>query len=534
MNNTTRPTLNSPLQRLYPILAVTLVFITFLSSLNGTFIFDDIHMLNTAAALLHGWHQGHIILTKRILADVTFVFDYWRSAAHDLHPAYFHMTNILIHGASVWVLFALVATTVDRISSRRRVPLDSRLMAFWIAAVWGVHPLTTAAVSYIAQRYESLMSLFFLLALLVGAKSLNSPGKRWYVMMAVCSGFGGAAKEIMIMCPLVLALYDWSFGPFFTLREQIERRWKMYAASSMAIWVLVATSNLPLLSDPSSFSYVSTAMSPAHYAMTEAGVILHYISLALVPHGLCFDYDWPDSSHAHAIASLIGLLPYLIVTLIAIRRRSPAGFALGAFFIILAPTSSVLARPDVIVEHRMYLPLAALLATIACVAYSLSRYIPGARKVGTALGCVLILVLARATVARNEIFVTDQTVWESVLKSYPNSARAHVGLGTSFQVAGLNEKARREFGTVLALIGQSPRPWSSRLRTDYAEAINNLGVILVNEQRYVEAQQLFQRGLTETPTSTDLLRNLREINGYLQRQPASGGPDGTQPADPSR
>ena len=44
-------------------------------------------------------------------------------------------------------------------------------------------------------------------------------------------------------------------------------------------------------------------------------------------------------------------------------RKWPAGFAGAVFFLALAPTSSLLPIPtEVAAEHRMYLPLAAVIA----------------------------------------------------------------------------------------------------------------------------------------------------------------------------
>ena len=42
---------------------------------------------------------------------------------------------------------------------------DATPMAFAIALLWTLHPLQTEAVTYIIQRVESLMGLFYLLTL---------------------------------------------------------------------------------------------------------------------------------------------------------------------------------------------------------------------------------------------------------------------------------------------------------------------------------------------------------------------------------
>ena len=50
-------------------------------------------------------------------------------------------------------------------ASRITRPTRATLLAFAVALLWTVHPLQTEAVTYIVQRTESLMGLFYLLTL---------------------------------------------------------------------------------------------------------------------------------------------------------------------------------------------------------------------------------------------------------------------------------------------------------------------------------------------------------------------------------
>ena len=72
------------------------------------------------------------------------------------------MTNLVIHLLAGLLLFGLVRRSLDS----ERVPQPTREaatgLAFAIAVIWMLHPLQTQSVTYVVQRAESLMGLFFL------------------------------------------------------------------------------------------------------------------------------------------------------------------------------------------------------------------------------------------------------------------------------------------------------------------------------------------------------------------------------------
>ena len=75
----------------------------------------------------------------------------------------FRATNIGIHAAAALVLMGVVRRTFRRLWPE--APGQALLLGASAALVWAVHPLQTESVTYIVQRAESLMGLFFLLTL---------------------------------------------------------------------------------------------------------------------------------------------------------------------------------------------------------------------------------------------------------------------------------------------------------------------------------------------------------------------------------
>src|SRR5437870_3823031 len=126
------------------------------------------------------------------------------------------------------------ALAVPPARTREGEPLPARYaegapwLAAAVAAIWLVHPLQTERVTYVIQRAEALMGLFFLLTLYFLVRGALSPRRKaWYLAAVLACVLGMGSKEVMSVAPLVALLYDRVFlsSSFKTL---IRERWKLY------------------------------------------------------------------------------------------------------------------------------------------------------------------------------------------------------------------------------------------------------------------------------------------------------------------
>ena len=139
--------------------------------------------------------------------------------ASELDARAYRVTNIAIHVACALLLFALVGRTLMLPRLRERFGNAAPDLAFAAAVLWVVHPLATDAVTYITQRTESLMALFYLLTLYASLRADHSKHLlAWQVIaVAACAG-GMASKESMATAPLMVVLFDRIFL-FDSLRD---------------------------------------------------------------------------------------------------------------------------------------------------------------------------------------------------------------------------------------------------------------------------------------------------------------------------
>lgn len=143
-------------------------------------------------------------------------------------------------------------------------------------------------------------------------------------------------------------------------------------------------------------------ISPKEYLLTEFNVLLYYLALLPVPANQNLDYDYPTAASLFEapqvnegaalnikplapvipLAILLIILAFAVYALIrsmktgSIRLKAVSFFILW-FFIILAPTSSIMPILDVIFEHRLYLPSLGYFTVAVIAIESLLRLIPG-------------------------------------------------------------------------------------------------------------------------------------------------------------
>jgi tetratricopeptide (TPR) repeat protein len=158
------------------------------------------------------------------------------------------------------------------------------------------------------------------------------------------------------------------------------------------------------------------------------------------------------------------------------------GFLGAWFFIILAPTSSIIPiASQTIAEHRMYLPLAAVIVFIVTLLYSWG----GGRT--TVVLFALSAILGWTTIQRNKDYHSELTLWTQTVAAWPTSERAHVSLGFVLCEKGDLTKAAEAFRTAL------------RIHPHYAQAYCALGLVQNLSGRPEEAIGNFQKSLRLKP-----------------------------------
>lgn len=427
-----------------------LTLLAYFTSFQGVFLYDDGLCILEHPAIDEWWPDDGKLTTgkRRWFTHFTLVANY---KLHGFRVFGYHVVNWVIHLTGGFLLFGLVRRTLLLPALRQRYEHSASMLAFAVAAIWLLHPLQTESVTYIVQRLESLAGLFFLLtlyALLRGSQAQRA--WPWYGLMLVAIYLGFGTKETMFVAPLVAVVFDRIFLAS-SRRELIQQRGWVYLAMLPALtWagILLRYSFMP--GTKTAMGFAIKDVSPWEYLRSQPSVIMHYLKLTFWPSGQCLDYWWRIEQDPWRIyglgAVIVGLLA---LTLAALIYRPRLGFLGLAFFVILAPTSSFMPIRDLAFEHRMYLPLAALvtLVVLACDALfriTLREHWLG-RAVSVALLSLVVIVLALVTAERNRVYHDPVVMWQDIVNKSPHNDRAYYNLGKAIAnraMAGSPERYR--------------------------------------------------------------------------------------------
>ena len=198
----------------------------------------------------------------------------------------YHAVNLVIHILTGLALFGVVRRTLLRPALQGQFGRPATRLAVAVAVLWTVHPLQTEAVTYISERCESLMGLFYLLTLycfIRGADSQRSV--RWFTLSAMACLLGMASKEVMVTAPAMVFLYDRTFVSK-SFRETWMRHGRLYLALA-STWLLLGYLMVGMHYRGVGYGLWIPWWA---YALTESRVVVQYLCLTLWPHPLVFDY----------------------------------------------------------------------------------------------------------------------------------------------------------------------------------------------------------------------------------------------------
>src|SRR6185437_7676652 len=191
----------------------------------------------------------------------------------------YHVTNIAIHLLAALVLFGLLRRVfrlprlVDRWGS------SAEAIALGTTLLWEVHPLLSEVVTYTSTRTEGLMGLFFLVAFYCFVRGFESlHASRWRAACVGACVLGMGCKEVMATAPILIYLFD-ALLVCGTFAGPWRQRRKFYTALALTLPIV------PILVWTQADFAAKTGqgfqlMTPWTYALTQCGMIVHYLRLA--------------------------------------------------------------------------------------------------------------------------------------------------------------------------------------------------------------------------------------------------------------
>lgn len=479
-----------------PALLVVAAVLAYANSLDAPFVFDDLPSIEENITIRRLWPLGDVLqppagsagVAGRPVVNLSLALNY---AAGGLDPRGYRALNIALHALAGLALFGLMRRVLAGPVLGPRHAAAATPFAFAVALLWTVHPLQTESVTCVIQRTELLGSLFSLLTLYCLARAAGTGARAstaWQLAGIGACLLGIASKETVATAPVLAFLLDRTFFAGSFAAAWRARRW--FYCGLVLTWLplLHLVAGNPMRGGAAGFD---GAISVWHYLLTQAHALTLYLKLTFWPHPLVLDYGtFTVSGLADVWPEALLVLVLLAATALALRRWPVAGFCGAAFFLILAPSSSIVPLlTQTIAEHRMHLPLAPVLALL------LSPLLRANRATLVLVIAPLAVASLVLTVARNRDYRTAEGIWLDTVAKRPANARAHLNLAVLADRAGDAAAAVAHARRVIEL---DPRELSAR----NLEALN-----LVRLGRADEAVASLEPALRFFPASPDLLNN---------------------------
>ena len=527
------------------VLAITAA--AFFNSLDGQFVYDDRLQilknptLNTLANIPRMFVQSVWQFLNE--ADRAAAGPYYRPifnialiidrSLFGLQTFGWHVSSLLIHLAAVYLVYRLA----------RQWEL-TREVALAAALLFGLHPVHSESVAWVAALPDPLAAVFLLSALLLYERHYHGQARsRLALAASVLLAFAALlSKEVAIAFPLFLVtreLLDRLPGERIgELILKTARRTAPYFAA-IAVYLGARYAVLGFLAQ----NDVTTArFTQWNVLLTIPAVFLRYTRMLFVPYPLAVVYDSKyveSSADPRFWAAALGAVAILTAAAWLVRSSTAGRRALVFAVLFLLPVLNLRAfRPQESLLHDryLYLPSVAFCILIAMGAgWLAARFGERERAVFASLIAVVAVSCFLLTFNQNLTWQSEAAMTENALRVTPNWPFLHNYIGAYAFEQNRYADAERAYNDALAAdpnyydalsnlgdIYRVQKRWPEAERTylraiaagsPYADTYFNLAVVYTSQLRYHDAEQPLQQALEIQPSKTDARYNLGYIYG---------------------
>jgi Tfp pilus assembly protein PilF len=412
-----------------------------------------------------GYLGVHTMLKKRLIGFLTFALNY---KAHGLNVRGYHIVNLIVHIINSFLVYWLAVLTLRTPYMKGSLLKNNAgYIALFASLLFVSHPVQTQAVTYIVQRFASLMTMFYLFSLVLYVRWRLGTGRNSafvvhrkhliYILSIISAVLAMKTKETAFTLPLAVVTYEFIFFKDSTMKR-LSYLLPLFLTMSIIPLTYISLTDIdrPLeeLTLSAGESVRAQDISRLDYLLTEFRVIVTYLRLLVLPVNQNLDYDYPvfrsffEPQVFLSFLFLLGIFGFGVY-LIKHSRTCEAtsrllAFGIFWFFLTLSVESSIIPL-HVIFEHRIYLPSAGVfVAMAACVFYIAERLKNRQPIIGKAVMtffALTIIILACATYARNTVWQSRTSLWKDVVKKSPHKARGHINLGFAYKTESTIDKA---------------------------------------------------------------------------------------------
>jgi Flp pilus assembly protein TadD len=489
-------------------------FVIHLPALPGELIWDDSFLARDnpfirspiliAETFRHNLLLDSLAMHYRPVQTISYMVDYffWNTDTYG-----FHLLNVFWHIGSAMMLFALLQRILpsliqpifpaDAGTPKNGTGTISAAAAFFVALIWVVHPVHSAAVDYISGRADSLAFFFassaWLLLLTARKRTRRIASITCYALAAFFLLLALCSRESACMWLTVFLFHLFVFEKRFALSA---KAWVMAGC----LGVVAIYGGLRHLPGGQSERAATTGSPAPVRAVLMLRALGDYGRLMVFPSNLhmertVVDAEATESNQAWrrtiaseylSVTGLFVLAGLVIGAALKGRGKSLRVFGAGWFLLAYLPISNLVELNATAAEHWLYLPSVGFILFVAGCLIALPR---PALRFATIAACLVVVGFSVRSYIRSSDWVNSETFYTRTVLAGGGSVRVVLNLGQVYAAKGEYQRAEILFRRAL------------RLCPNYLIARNNLADVLHQQGKIEEADRTFQEASAAAPAA---------------------------------
>lgn len=353
-------------------------------------------------------------------------------------PFPYHLTNIILHLINVVLVFMFVMMFSK----------GNKWMAFFVAFVFGTHPMHVESVAWVAERKDVLFTLFFVWSMILYLKYLATENRKLLIYVGITFILSLLSKPTAVVLPAVLVLIDYYYKRPLLSGKIILEKVPFFVLSLIFGYITVVIQSEGAVGDFEYYTFWE------HIMFASYGFVMYIVKL-FVPVGLVAFYPYPDTEAMPAIFLAAPFITLLMIagTILSMRKTRIIAFGMGFYAVTISLTLQFFTVGSAVMADRYtYVPYIGLLIMLGFGLDYLIQNRPSLKNAAYGAVGVVMLLWAFSAFQRTQVWENDLTLWEDVIEKYPDQiAGAHMSRGKYYKDQGQLNLAFADFNKSIEL-----------------------------------------------------------------------------------
>jgi len=458
------------------------------------------------------------------------------------------------------VLFYALTCVFVYLFLRKLLKLYNFVIPLAITLVFAAHPIHTEVVANIKSLDEVFHLFFISLSLLYFIKYVDE-NQKWSIAISLIMYFLALlSKEnaitFLAVIPLILFIFTEK-----SIKQIILRSLPFFGVA--AVYMLIRLSVLDAIAIANPIVVYANGLIAAQTPLERiaTNMVIHgkYLLLLIFPHPLSWDYSYNEIpivgfGNIKAIFSTIVLLALAGIGIFGGLKKKIWGFAILYYFITISVVSNFIITLEATMGERfIYTPslsFAILLVLGLVFVLKINPLIRIRNNYFYALLGIILFLFSVKTMSRNVDWKNNLSIYQSGVRTSPNSARTHLSLGSEYRVMFQKEtdqikrneyftRAIQEYNRSIEIFAGNPEVYfhlgymyytmndkQMALQTffktiqydpKHVNVLNYIGIIYAEQNELEKAEEYFSKVINIDPKYAHAYNNLIYIYRKLNK-----------------